>query len=182
MRTLRDHLLAVFVLLHVLYVGISPFPAADPEVRIGAAWNSVRTAVRSRGDNYRRYLGTRQSWAMFKGSVKSNGQMQIAVHNGEKWHTVYVERSRSREWRKPSFDHYRWREMFAHFARKKKRRQWHNMGKWVSGLLFEQYPEVQRVRLRIKGGKTPTAEVLSQTHRIDFKKTIWTQTFERPAP
>ncbi len=189
----RNHILAFLVIFHLIYVGVAPFKAA-PILQPGQGtpvqqafqpvaktWNAVRKTVSDRGRWYR-WLGVRQTWYMFGSVGRSNGRVEIAyqVQGQEQWRYLFIERSSRYAWKRHVFEQYRWREMLKHFHREKERYAWRRFADWIAPKVFAEFPEAQRVRIRVRKAKTPPIAELRKTRQLEYKTTGWKRIVERP--
>lgn len=192
MIAVRNHLLAFLVIFQLLYVGIVPFkmgrelppgegtPVQQAFQPVVKAWNLVRSEVGQRGRPFR-YLGVRQAWMMFGSVGRTNGRVEIAyqVEGEERWRYLFIERSSEYAWKRHVFEQYRWREMLKHFHRDKERYAWRSLARWVSKRVFAEFPEAQRVRIRVKKARTPPIGRLRQTRELEYKQAGWKRIVER---
>ncbi len=100
-------------------------------------------------------LGTHQSWRMFSNPQTHPARLQIDVDRGQGYEPVYVSRSEEYAWRKRQFDHNRLRKMIGRLVRKGRRKTYVTFGRWVTEDFAKQYPDTQRVRVRLFRWKTP---------------------------
>lgn|GEM_PF-2523630 len=179
---LRDHALAVFLLLHLGLVGIVSLgnaPNAAGESAVAAAvnagvdgYNRFRGRVRDVHEVYSACCGVRQGWRMFNAVGAKTARVDVAVRIDGKWKFAYVERSDKHEWNRAAFDHYRWREYFNHLRKKKKDAAWTNFLAWLSVAVVEDFPDADRVRVRVRQTAYPEPAELLEQRRLIYPKQI----------
>ncbi len=141
------HFLALFILLHVMYMCIVPFP----DLPYG-----VQKHVRSWGADYAAMLGTTQTWRMFSGPSTKSGRLEIAIKVEDgKWETLYRERSTKYKWKAERLDHYRWREKIRQFHDKRKTTAFRLFCTDLAKEAFDDFDSAQSVRFRITKGRAP---------------------------
>jgi hypothetical protein len=144
---LWHHLLAVFVLLHLVHV-------------VGVSFSELPSSIHSRikniGQDYVTYFGTKQRWRMFKGPPRHSHRFEIAMQGDDNtWQKLYRERSQKYTWRSEQFDHYRWREKLKGFNRGKRRSAFKKLGERLATDIFVEFPKAQAVRIRVRKGRAP---------------------------
>jgi len=167
------HFLALFVLLHVIYISIAPFPILP---------FGIQKQVRSWGAEYSSLLGTRQNWEMFSGPSTRSGRLEIAIEVAAgSWKTVYLERSPQYTWKADRFDHYRWREKIKQFHRKRQRTAFKVFCSDLAEEVFDEFDDAQSVRFRIGKGRAPKPKP-GKRRWTKFDEIVQERIIERSGP
>ena len=173
------HILAVFVLGHLLVVGISAMPRPAADTVLGEIGRDIVSRARWLNGRYGEVAATRQVWGMFSRPGKTRRRLEIAVRHGPdaEWQDVFVERSERYTWRRASFEQTRWRETIINFHRNRYRRVRRRYAEWVADHLFDEHPDAEEVRVRILQGRVPPPGKL---HRgIHWRRVTWERVLAR---
>ncbi len=162
------HLLAVFVLAHVVLV-VGAALGGPPNLR------APGTPI----EYYGKYLGVTQRWFMFGKVSAGTSRLEISVRESGHWRDIYVERSTEKDWNARAFDHYRWREYMNHLRLKKASSPWRRFVPWAAERVFADHPNADAVRFRVLRGKVPGPEALRRQGGVRYRRETKTETVLR---
>ena len=122
---------------------------------------------------YYRYAGTRQSWSMFGYLNHTPARLEIHIDHGTGWEPLFIARTTAHTWRAHQFDQERFRGLVNAFSWRQGRSKLRKVADWVAIRAAADFPEAERVRLRMHARPLPDPDVLQQTRTLEHTKTYW---------
>lgn len=153
--------------LHRLGVQISQKELEDFLWDFAVGWESRRSAVLAPARPYARYLGVDQSWRMFVAPHRYPTRLSVEVFEHGQWRLVYEERSPDATWLGWALDHDRTRSVIFRFGWSHYRRQYQQFARWVAARAAADFPEAERVRLRMFKYRTQSPQEVLEDAPID---------------
>ncbi|TNE90442.1 MAG: hypothetical protein EP330_08075 [Deltaproteobacteria bacterium] len=163
------HLVGVFVALHLLTICLGSFGRYEVG---GGLWLDAVHQTASLRRSYGSYLGPKQGWAMFSAVGHATGRTQIEVLEDGRWRPIYIERSPHADWRRRTFDHYRWRETFLMTSLDRHQRLFATTGDWLVAEVLRTHPEAKGARVRRMRAKLLTAEEIREGEVLAFDELV----------
>ncbi len=184
--TLRDHVRAALVAALAAYCTLQAFAAipVDKEKSgpLRDAWVEVRAEVKPWNRTLKETVGLHQGWLMFKKVARNTSRYEIAIDTGDgTWRKIFVERSAKHRWNRRTFEHHRWREFANRCRDPKDSPEWRGLNRFVAERVFADFPDAQRVRVRVRRTRVPSAEKLREDGRIRFHQKVKERITERPS-
>jgi hypothetical protein len=139
-------------------------------------WEAASTYMNTRArildpfGPYYEWCGTMQSWRMFTGPHRFPSRLWIEVEEQQTWRPVYVQRHAVHDWLAWYLDRYRFRPVLYRFS-------WYRhvpgyqgideFARWVARHAARDFPDAERVRVRLHTFRTPSPEAVRAGEPIE---------------
>jgi len=130
-------------------VALSPSELEELSWDLARGYLGLRRAVLGPWQGVRKTLGTDQSWTLFAVPQTDPARLTIEVETTEGWRVLYASRSETDNWRRATFDQNKLRKLMGRINRTEDTRYWNALLGWVSREVFQEFPDVQQVRLSL---------------------------------
>ena len=151
----------------------------DPDALQERLWTSGNSLLATRKtalapmQPYYQYAGTRQSWSMFGYLNHTPARIEIHIDHGAGWEPLYIARTSAHAWRGHQFDQERFRGLINAFSWKQRRSKLRQVADWVALQAAADFPEAQRVRIRMHARPLPDPAALQESGELTHTKTYW---------
>ncbi|HZT79797.1 MAG TPA: hypothetical protein VFA26_06235 [Gemmataceae bacterium] len=156
--TVQDELAAWAGRLDGWGVHVTPPELEDRLWQFSADYMHARETVLRPFGPYYEYCGTYQSWRMFVAPHRYPTRLHIDVHEHGEWRPAYVERDAQHDWLGRQLDSYRFRSAIFRFGWHGYERDYGRFADWVAGHAARDFPDADRVRVRLAKYRTLSPE------------------------
>ncbi len=126
---------------------------------LAAGFMRVRRQVLRPFRPYYRWCGTWQTWRMFIAPHRFPARLHIELSDGGgDYRSVYVARSPEHTWLAPQLDQARMRAALFRYGWPSYGRSWSQLADWIAARAAADFPEAERIRLRMWKYRTPSPE------------------------
>jgi hypothetical protein len=129
------------------------------------AYLRIRSAVIAPFGWYYKYCGTRQGWRMFSAPIREPSRLFIDIEEAGRWRPVYGEGQRDAAWLRPQLNQEHMRTALYTMVLFDYRDDLKQFADWLVPRARRDFPEAQRLRLRIYKFPTPTPEQVRENRR-----------------
>ncbi len=153
--------------LNGLGFDLTPKELEDRLWKAATGYAHVRKKVLAPFQWYYQYCGTRQSWRMFSAPNLEPTRLYIDVREAGGWRAVFVEGARDHAWLGRQLNHEHMRTalytlvMFDTDNKDKLR----ELAQWAAVRAVRDFPQAERLRLRVHHYPTPTPQEVRQDRR-----------------
>lgn len=160
------------------FLGMDPLAFEKMLWELATTTMSVRKAVMKPFAPWLSATGTDQAWQMFVAPHRYPTRMQLQIHRGQEWETVYEERSPIYTWHSERFNSERLRASIFRWGWPNYQDAWKKACKVFAKELFAEHAEADTVRCRMFKQRSPSpSEVRSGT--MDAGKWVFVLTEHR---